>query len=252
MTNARIHLKNVDLKYKQYGYREVSVKSYVLKRLHLKQPHMVHDVHALKDINLDITSGQRVALLGHNGAGKSTLLKTIAGLYPVAQGERIVHGDIRSLFELTLGFEMEATGRENILYRSLLLGLTPTQSKDLEPPIIDFAGLGEFIDYPIKTYSAGMLVRLAFAISTAVKGDILLLDEVIGAGDTYFMEKAKKRIESLITHAKIMVLATHDLNTVGQLCNRALVLKQGEILFDGDPAQAVDFYKELAQRPSGI
>lgn len=127
-------------------------------------------MHALKNINLDISKGERVGLLGHNGAGKSTFLKTVAGLYPISSGCVQVDGEVRSLFDLSLGFEPDATGRENILYRGLLLGLSPEFMREKEPEIVEFAGLREFIDYPIKTYSAGMQVRLAFAISTAVGG----------------------------------------------------------------------------------
>ncbi len=185
-----------------------------------------------------------MGLLGHNGAGKSTLLKTIAGLYPISSGVLSVVGEIRSLFDLSLGFEPDATGRENILYRGLLLGMSPKFMRSKEEEIVDFAGLGEFIDYPIKTYSAGMQVRLAFAVSTAIGGDILLLDEVIGAGDANFMAKAKDRISQLIAQAEILVLASHDFGALKNLCERGIVLKHGSMLFDGAIEDAISVHLE--------
>ena len=150
MSNA-ISLENVNLHYSSLAYRETSLKAYLFKLMKLKQHKQINDVHALKNIHLKITSGERIGLLGHNGAGKSTLLKTIAGLYPISSGKRFVKGSIRSLFELSLGFESEATGRENIMYRGLLLGRKPKEIRSFEDEIIAFADLGDFIDYPIKT-----------------------------------------------------------------------------------------------------
>ena len=181
MTN-RIALQNVDLHYASVAFRERSLKTMLGSLLNPKRERSaVVDIHALKQVTININAGERVGLLGHNGAGKSTFLKMVAGLYPISSGSRTVEGVVRSLFDLSLGFEPDATGRENILYRGLLLGLSPTFMRSIEQEIVDFADLGEFIDYPIKTYSAGMQVRLAFAVSTAVGGDILLLDEVVGA-----------------------------------------------------------------------
>lgn len=242
-----IELEDVHLHYSLLGYRGVSLKSYLFQLVKGKKE-KVKDIHALKGISLSINSGERVGILGHNGAGKSTLLKAIAGLYPISQGKRKVEGEVRSLFELSLGFEYEATGRENILYRGLLLGQTPSTMKTLENEIVEFAELGGFIDYPVKTYSAGMLVRLAFAISTLVSGDILLLDEVIGAGDAAFMKKASERIHHLISRAKILVLVSHDLSALSTLCKRLILLDQGSLIFDGDIAEGIALYHELGKK----
>ncbi len=240
-----IQLRNVDLYYSSLAFRDNSLKGFVLKTLtgkHLKQ---VNDIHALKELTFEIKQGERVALLGHNGAGKTTLLKAIAGLYPINNGILQVHGEIRSLFDISLGFEPESTGRENILYRGLLLGQSPNQMQAMEGEIVSFADIGEFIDYPVKTYSAGMQVRLAFAISTAIPGDILLLDEVIGAGDASFMVKAQKRITELIAQANIMVLATHDFSSIRTLCNRAMVLDHGNLVFDGSVEEGIQRAQQL-------
>lgn len=246
MRTNRILLKGIDLHYSSVAFKERSLKSLLAQALNVRRPSpKVHDVHALKNISLDIRSGERVGLLGHNGAGKSTFLRMVAGLYPISHGTRLVEGTVRSLFDLSLGFEPDATGRENILYRGLLLGLSPRFMRAIEAEVVEFAGLGEFIDYPIKTYSAGMQVRLAFAISTAVGGDILLLDEVIGAGDANFMEKAKQRITSLIEQAEIMVLASHDFSALSSLCERGLVFHHGELIFDGPIGESILWYKKV-------
>ena len=248
MKQPCIKLEAVNLHYASVAFKERSIKTFVLQPFQKKRV-VVADVHALKDINVSIESGERVGLLGHNGAGKSTFLKTVAGLYPVSSGKIQITGEIRSLFDLSLGFEPDATGRENILYRGLLLGLSPRFMREKEAEIVEFADLGVFIDYPIKTYSAGMQVRLAFAISTAVGGDILLLDEVIGAGDANFMLKAKKRIADLIEDARIMLLASHDFGALKSLCQRGLVFHHGEIVFDGEIEDSIQEYKYINKLP---
>ncbi|MBZ9917722.1 MULTISPECIES: ABC transporter ATP-binding protein [unclassified Mesorhizobium] len=245
MTN-RIHLESVNLHYASVGFSERSLKSMLASLATLNGGgKKIVDIHALKDVSLDIGPGERVGLLGHNGAGKSTFLKMVAGLYPTSSGKRVVEGTVRSLFDLSLGFEPDATGRENILYRGLLLGLSPKFMRSIEDEVVAFADIGEFIDYPIKTYSAGMQVRLAFAISTAVGGDILLLDEVIGAGDANFMGKARKRILDLVEQAEILLLASHDFGTLSSICERGVVFHHGAVAFDGAIGPAIKAYKKV-------
>jgi len=248
VNSPHIILRDLDLYYAATAYKERSLKSALGKWIYPRsRDEAIDDIHALKDVSVTITSGERVALIGRNGAGKSTLLRTIAGLYPIASGTMDVKGEVRSLFDLSLGFEPDATGRENIMYRGLLLGLTPAFMRAKESEIVDFADLGKFIDYPIKTYSAGMQVRLAFAISTAVGGDILLLDEVIGAGDANFMAKARTRIENLVQSAEIVLLASHDASSLRLFCNRALLLHHGRIIYDGQIDNALEAYHNLRQ-----
>jgi len=239
-----IHFDNCNLHYCSSAYQETSLRAYIFRLGGWKCSHPVRDIHALKDINVRIDTGEKVGLIGHNGAGKSTLLKAIAGLYPISSGNREVRGTIRSLLELSLGFEPDATGFENIMYRGLLLGQTPKQIRQLREEIIDFSELGEFINYPIRTYSAGMLVRLAFSISTSIRGDILLLDEIMSAGDIAFQQKARNRINALIDRAEILVFASHDLETMRGLCTRGLVLNHGTIIYDGNVEDALACYQD--------
>lgn len=244
MSNCYIRINNIDLYYPSHIYNATTLKQEVFSLLKLqKKKEKLEDVHALKNFSLVINEGEKVGIIGHNGAGKSTLLKTIAGIYPIKSGILDVKGEIRSLFDLNLGFDLESTGRENIMYRGLLLGESPKTMREKEQEIIDFADLGEFIDYPIRSYSAGMLVRLAFSISTSVSGEILLLDEVIGAGDASFVAKARDRMHSLMNRAKILVLVSHDLTTITQICNRVILIKQGKIIKDGSPEEVIDYYK---------
>ncbi len=243
--NNHIQLQNVNLHYAAVAFKERSLKSF-LSSVIRRRPAVaeIQDIHALKDVSLEISPGERVGLIGPNGAGKTTFLKMVAGLYPISSGMRRITGTVRSLFDLSLGFEPDATGRENILYRGLLLGLSPKFMRAIEHEIVAFADIGEFIDYPIKTYSAGMQVRLAFAISTAVGGDILLLDEVIGAGDAKFMAKARSRILELVEQSEILILASHDFSTLEQICRRGIVFATGNVVFDGDIKDAIRYYKE--------
>lgn len=199
-------------------------------------------VDALKGINLELQHGDRLALIGHNGAGKSTLLKVMAGIYEPTDGKIISRGSVASLLDINLGMNPESSGRENIYSRGMLLGLSKRQINDVIYEIIEFTELADFIDLPVRTYSSGMAVRLAFAISTAVKPEILLLDEVIGAGDANFMEKATKRIQELIESVGILVFSSHSETDVKLFCNKGIVLDAGEIKFYGDVDSAYTYY----------
>lgn len=238
-----IKMKDVNLYYPSTLYNALTLKQEIFSRLKLeKRKENLEDVHALKNLNLEIREGERVGIIGHNGAGKSTLLRALAGVYPIKSGSIETSGEIRSMFDLTLGFDMDSTGRDNIMNRGLMLGGTPDEVRAKEDEIIEFSELGGFIDYPIKAYSSGMLVRLAFAISTSVKGEILLVDEVLSAGDAKFQKKAKKRMMDVMDQAKILVLVLHDMTTIQEVCNRVILLRNGEVEVDGKPEDAVEKY----------
>lgn len=248
LENCIIQMKHIDMSYPSNVYNASSIKQELFARLRGEQrTALLKDVKALRDFSLEAREGDRIGVIGHNGAGKSTLLKTIAGIYPIESGSIEVVGKIRALFDISLGFDLESTGRENILYRGLLLGATPDEIAAKTEEIVAFADIGEFIDYPVKAYSSGMAVRLAFAVSTCIAGEILLLDEVISAGDASFQVKAKRRILDLMDEAKIMVFVTHDLGTMQEVCNRAILLRHGSIAVDGTPQQAVAAYMEQLQ-----
>lgn len=248
MSECKILMEHVDMSYPSNIYNARSIKQDFFSWLKREKPgELLKDVRALNDFNFLAKEGDRVGVIGHNGAGKSTLLKTIAGIYPIEKGNLQVNGKIRALFDISLGFDLESTGRENILYRGLLLGATPEEIAEKTEEIIAFTDIGEFIDYPVKAYSTGMAVRLAFAVSTCISGEILLLDEVVSAGDASFQSKAKNRILELMDEAKIMVFVTHDLATMQEVCNRTLLVQRGKIIFDGDPKEAVEIYKKGVQ-----
>jgi lipopolysaccharide transport system ATP-binding protein len=185
-------------------------------------------VRALHNINLRLTPGDRLGLVGHNGAGKTTLLRTIAGAYTPDEGVVLVEGKIASLLEPMLGMDSFVTGLENIRLRGLLMGMTNRQIKDRIEEIAEFTGLGPFLGMPLKTYSAGMIGRLAFAVSTAVDADVLLMDEWLGAGDANFRIQAQDRLMGLFANSKIVVLASHDTHLLRSLCNKFIGLRSGE------------------------
>jgi lipopolysaccharide transport system ATP-binding protein len=190
-------------------------------------------VQALRDLDFRIDGGERVALVGPNGAGKTTLLRTLGGIYTPVAGRLTVAGEVGVLLDAGAGFDPESTGRENIRLRGLYAGLDRAAIERLIDDVAEFSGLGAFLDVPIRTYSAGMGVRLAFAIATAAQPAVLLMDEWFLAGDAEFLERAQGRLERLVVGAEILVLATHDLGIVRRWCNRVIRIESGQIVADG-------------------
>ncbi|HVU88467.1 MAG TPA: ABC transporter ATP-binding protein [Pirellulales bacterium] len=241
-----ISLENVSLQFVVRQHGRISFKEYLLSGMFRRRANNQFLVKALNNINLSISEGERVGIIGHNGAGKSTMLKLMAGVYPPTEGRRTVHGHISSLFDIALGFEMDATGWENIQYRGYLLGETPRSIRAKMQPIADFSELGRFLDVPVRYYSAGMLVRLAFSISTSIEPDILIVDEVLSAGDMEFQAKARARMKALIASARAVVIVSHDMSSLAQLCDRVLWLDHGTIRLAGPTAQVIAAYTEQA------
>lgn len=198
-------------------------------------------VQALKNISFVLKSGDRLGLVGSNGAGKTTLLRALSGIYQPSRGVLSTEGRLASLLDPTQGMNMELTGRENIRLRGLYLGLTKAESRRLEADVEDFAELGEFLDLPVRNYSSGMVVRLAFGMVTAFPPEILLMDEWIMAGDASFMAKAKARIELMVESADILVLASHSPSILMEWTNRLIWLDNGQIKADGAP---IDVFRE--------
>ncbi|QPC94098.1 ABC transporter ATP-binding protein [Mesorhizobium sp. INR15] len=201
-----------------------------------------YSVDALRHVDLHIGSGERVGLIGLNGAGKSTLLKVMAKIYPPTSGRVAVRGHICPMFEFATGFEMNQSGWDNIRIRGLLLGMSPAEIEEKLPEIGAFTELGEFLDYPVRTYSAGMFVRLAFAVSTSINPEILLIDEVMGAGDIKFADKAKRRMYEFMEQGKILVFASHAPALLESFCKRTVWLDAGGIRMDGETFEVLESY----------
>lgn len=199
-------------------------------------------VHALKNIHLSLHDGDRLGIIGHNGAGKSTLLKVLGGIYEPTEGRKEIDGKTTCLFELATGFEMEASGYANIELRGLMLGMDPKTIEAKKREIAEFSELGEHLHRPVKYYSSGMFLRLAFSISTAISPEILLLDEVVAAGDAAFVEKASKRLNAMIDHVNILVFVSHSMEQICSFCNKCLWLEGGEIAGSGDTRQITEKY----------
>ncbi len=229
-------------------FRVIRERSDTLRELFAKitrRQTSYHDFLALKHVSFSVDSGEMLGIIGRNGSGKSTILKIIAGVYTPSAGRVQVRGNIAPLIELGAGFHHELTGRENILLNGLLLGLTKKQILEREPQIIEFAELGDFIDAPVKQYSSGMYMRLAFSVATEVDPEILLIDEILAVGDTRFQQKCMERIRQFRALGKTIVFVSHDMNSVRELCERALLIHEGEVLEDGSPERVISRYEEL-------
>ena len=240
---AAIDLQDVHLRFRVRSATRVSFKEYLVRGLFRPSANPPVEVHALRGVNLRVREGERLGVIGHNGAGKSTLLKVIAGVYPPTTGSRRVVGRICSLFDLMVGFELEASGWDNIRFRSYLQGETPRTIREKERGIAEFSELGRFLDVPLKYYSAGMLVRLAFSIASAADPEVLLIDEALAAGDASFRVKARERITALKQAARLMVLVSHDLNALPELCTSVAWMERGAVRMLGPCAEVIPAYR---------
>lgn len=240
---AKIELRDINLTFRVRQTRKVTLKEYVLKRMFSKRKNPYLEIPALRDINLELHDGDRLGVIGHNGAGKSTLLKLIAGIYPPSKGYRDVQGAISSLFDISLGFELDANGWDNIRYRAYLQGETPTSIAKKIDKVAEYSELGDFLNMPVRYYSAGMLIRLAFSIASAIEPEILLIDEVLAAGDLGFQMKAQQRMKELMSQARLMVLISHGIDELPNFCSRVAWMDHGQIRLIGPAQQVVDAYR---------
>ena len=199
-------------------------------------------VRALTNISFTLNSGDRVGLLGHNGAGKSTLLRALSGVYAPTRGSVSIAGQVGSLIDVGLGINLEATGRENVFIRGQLLGLTNAQIASRYEEIVSFTELGDFMEVPVRTYSSGMPLRLAFAVSTVVRPEILLMDEWLSVGDEGFKAKAENRLTEMVSETTILAIATHSRELIEKVCNRVIWLEHGRIKMDGPVGDVVPAY----------
>ncbi|MEB0055538.1 ABC transporter ATP-binding protein [Variovorax sp. LG9.2] len=232
---ASISLKNVSVNFPIYGAGANSFKKTLAASVtggRFGKETGIAVVQALSEINLELKSGDRLGLIGHNGAGKSTLLRTLAGIYEPSSGDFSRVGSVASLIDPSLGIEADATGMENIMLRGLVMGLSKREVDQLLPGISDFSGLGDYLAMPVRTYSTGMMMRLAFSISTSVKADILLMDEWLSVGDAEFTEKAEQRMKDMVAGSGILILASHSPDLIAKECNRVARLEHGRLIED--------------------
>lgn len=204
-----------------------------------------HDFEAVRNVTFDVPAGQTLGIIGRNGSGKSTLLKIIAGVFRPTKGKVEVHGSLAPLIELGAGFHHELTGRENILLNGLLMGYSKREMLARQERIIEFADIGEFIDSPVKQYSTGMYMRLAFAVATEVDPEILLVDEILAVGDAGFQDKCFERLRRFRESGKTILLVTHTMPDIQKHCERAILLEEGSMLMDGRPEEVIAMYKHL-------
>ena len=203
---------------------------------------------ALRNVSFNVLQGESLGVIGPNGAGKSTLLQVLAGIITPSEGAVEVDGHVSSLLTLGVGFDQDLSGVDNIRLGGAFMGLDHALVEERLPSIVEYADLGQFIDAPIETYSAGMRARLGFAIATSIEPDILLLDEVLATGDAVFREKSKRRVLELVKQAKAIVLVTHDMSWVTEYCNRAILIEQGRIVLEGPPAEVVELHREHSEQ----
>lgn len=238
MADPIISFKNVSKEYILYKNEQERFKAL------FKKPKNPKINKALKSVSFDIYPGESIGIIGDNGAGKSTILKMITGVAHPSEGEVTVTGKVAALLELTAGFSMEMTGRENIYLKGYILGLNDAYIRTIEEKIIDFAQLGDYIDQPVRTYSSGMRLRLGFAININIEPDILVVDEALSVGDATFKKKCKNKIAEIIKSGVTVLYVSHNQAGVKELCNRAIFLKKGSLLYDGDVNEAYKVYED--------
>jgi ABC-type polysaccharide/polyol phosphate transport system ATPase subunit len=244
---ARICLENLSIAFPVYETNARSFKNSVLAlttggRIGTDQGRIF--VRALEDVSLVFEHGDRIALMGHNGAGKTTLLRVLAGIYEPFSGQMISEGRVAPTFDPMLGMEMESTGYENIFLRGMFLGLQRREVEAKATEIAEFADLGDYLAMPVRTYSAGMAMRLAFAVATCVDPDILLMDEWLSAGDAGFVAKAQKRLADFVDRASIMVLASHSMDLLRTTCNKGVLLEHGRVVAFGPIEEVLAAYRQ--------
>ncbi|RYF18472.1 MAG: ABC transporter ATP-binding protein [Comamonadaceae bacterium] len=241
---SSISVEDLSIRFRIYHDRSPSLKDYVVGLVKPKKPTSVSDFWAINHVSFGISAGERVGIVGHNGAGKSTLLKALCRIYEPSSGRITVQGRIAPLLEIGAGFHPEFAGRENIYLNGAILGYSKSQLRAIEQEVIDFAEIEEFIDTPVKYYSTGMYLRLAFALATAVQPEILVLDEMFAGGDANFVQKATARMHKVIESASIMVVVSHDINLLSTICTRVIWMDHGRVKEDGPAHEVLAHYRE--------
>lgn len=236
-----IKVENVSVKYLMTYDRVKSIKEYIVQ--FLKGKIKYEEFWALKNISFEVKKGEVMGIIGHNGAGKSTLLKVISGILKPTEGTVQVDGMIVPMLELGSGFDHDLTGRENVFLNGAILGYSEQFLRDKYNEIVEFSELGKFIDIPLRNYSSGMMMRLAFSIATVVNPDVLIVDEILAVGDADFQEKSKKRMLELMSGGTTVLFVSHSLEQIREMCDRVIWLEHGTVKMYGDTQTVTDIYK---------
>ncbi len=241
MSEYAISVEHISKVYKLYRGKADRLKD----ALHLTRQKNYDEFYALSDVNFTVKKGETVGLIGTNGAGKSTLLKLLTGVLTPSEGQIEVNGKVSALLELGAGFNGEYTGLENIYFNGTLMGYTKEQMEKKVPEILEFAGIGDYVYQPVKTYSSGMFARLAFALAINVEPDILVVDEALSVGDIYFQSRCFKKMDDIKKNGTTILLVTHDMSSVIKYCDKVVLLNHGKVVKEGNPKQMVDIYKKI-------
>ena len=236
-----IEVNNVTMRFRMADDRISSIKEFAIRKI--KGQLNYKEFESLKNVSFSVNKGEVIGLIGHNGAGKSTLLKVISGILKPSEGTVIVRGNIAPMLELGSGFDMDMNGRENIYLNGAILGYSEEFIKGKEEEIIDFSGIREFIDMPLRNYSSGMIARLAFSIATVVEPEILIVDEVLSVGDADFQEKSRNRMMELMGGGTTVLFVSHDINQIKEMCNRAVWIEHGEVKKIGNAKEVCEEYE---------
>lgn len=235
-----IKVDDVSMCFKTSSEKVTSLKEFIIKKA--KKKLVYNEFWALKNINFEIYQGDVFGILGLNGAGKSTILKVVSGILKPTGGKVTIRGNIAPLIELGAGFDPELTARDNIYLNGAILGYDDKVIKSVFDEIVDFSELKEFLDMPVKNFSSGMYARLGFAIATALTPDILIVDEILSVGDFKFQEKCQKKIQNMIKQGTTIVVVSHSIKQIRELCNKGIILEKGQKIKDGDIDEICDFY----------
>ena len=240
-----IEVKNVSMRFNMAKEKHESLKEYFLAAVQGRL--QFEEFYALRDVSFNVEKGDFYGLIGLNGSGKSTLLKIISGVFKPSSGSTVVHGTIAPLIELGAGFDMDLTARENIYLNGTVLGMTPKYIDSKFDEIVEFSELQDFLDVPLKNYSSGMVSRIAFAIATVTKPDVLIADEILSVGDFLFQEKCEKRMRELMSGGTTVILVSHSIEQIERMCNKVTWLEKGRVRMTGDMRTVCDAYKALDQ-----
>lgn len=241
-----IHIDNVSLMYRMTYDRVKSVKEYLVQML--KGQVRYEEFWALKDVSIEVKKGEVLGVVGHNGAGKSTLLKVISGILKPTSGTVQVNGRVVPLLELGSGFDFDLTGRENIFLNGAILGFSERYLEEKYDEIVEFSELGRFVDVPIRNYSSGMLMRLAFSVSSVIDPDILIVDEILAVGDAPFQEKSKRRMMELMGGGTTVLFVSHNIDQIREMCSRVVWLEHGQVRMAGETEPVCRCFIESTQR----